>query len=153
MESVCPGAYRSGHGEGSRGAAEERSVPRCRHAGRDPITGRKQYLKESHADEVEAGRAKDRLVAQVAAESHPDLATTVDTLIDAWLEGRTTYLQAACLEAATSAGRLRPADAIPTVTTGRSSHRGDVLPCLEVDPGRHRLPSRPSVAVGRVREA
>jgi integrase len=56
------------------------------YAGRDPITGRTQYLKESHADEFEAEKAKARLVAQVEAENHPDLVATVDTLIDAWLE-------------------------------------------------------------------
>jgi hypothetical protein len=56
------------------------------YAGKDPITGRKVYLKETHPDRQAAERARDRLVAQVEAERIPDQAATVAYLLDRWVE-------------------------------------------------------------------
>ena len=46
------------------------------YAGKDPITGLKTYLKESHPTRQAAERARDRLVAQVEAERVPDQVAT-----------------------------------------------------------------------------
>jgi len=56
------------------------------YAGKDPITGRKVYLKETHANRAAAERARDRLVAQVEAERIPAQAATVAYLLDRWVE-------------------------------------------------------------------
>src|SRR4051812_35361646 len=56
------------------------------YAGKDPITGRKVYLKETHPDRPAAERARDRLIAQVDAERIPDQAATVAYLLDRWVE-------------------------------------------------------------------
>jgi integrase len=56
------------------------------YAGRDPITGRKIYLKETHPDRPSAERARDRLLVQVEAERIPDQAATVAYLLDRWVE-------------------------------------------------------------------
>lgn len=56
------------------------------YAGKDPITGRKVYLKETHPDRPGAERARDRLIAQVEAERIPDQAATVAYLLDRWVE-------------------------------------------------------------------
>jgi hypothetical protein len=56
------------------------------YAGKDPLTGRKTYLKETHPTREAAQRAKDRLVAQVEAERIPDQAATVAYLLDRWVE-------------------------------------------------------------------
>ena len=56
------------------------------YAGKDPITGRKVYLKETHPDRPAVERARDRLVAQVEAERIPDRAATVAYLLDRWVE-------------------------------------------------------------------
>ncbi len=56
------------------------------YAGKDPLTGRKSYLKETHPTRDAAERAKDRLIAQVEAEQIPDRAATVAYLLDRWVE-------------------------------------------------------------------
>lgn len=56
------------------------------YAGKDPLTSRKTYLKETHPSWEAAERARDRLVAQVEAEQIPDRAATVAYLLDRWVE-------------------------------------------------------------------
>ncbi|MDT7632157.1 MAG: integrase, partial [Pseudonocardiales bacterium] len=56
------------------------------YAGRDPITGRKSYLKETHPTRDLAVQAKERLVAQVEADRIPDQSATLDHLLRRWLE-------------------------------------------------------------------
>lgn len=41
------------------------------YAGRDPITGRKRYLKESHPTLALAAAAKERVLVQVEAQRRP----------------------------------------------------------------------------------
>jgi integrase len=55
-------------------------------AGKDPITGKRIKLTETCKTEVLAQKARDRMLAQVEAESHPDRAATVETLMKAWAE-------------------------------------------------------------------
>ena len=54
--------------------------------GRDPITGKRQWLRETHSTEEQARKAQERLVAQVEAEKVPDKAATVEYLFDKWME-------------------------------------------------------------------
>ena len=56
------------------------------YAGKDPITGRKSYLKEAHPTRDLAVQAKERLVAQVEADRVPDQSATLDHLLRRWLE-------------------------------------------------------------------
>jgi integrase len=56
------------------------------YAGKDPITGRKVYLKETHSTEAAAAAARARLLAQVEADTTPDRAATVATLMQRWTE-------------------------------------------------------------------
>jgi integrase len=56
------------------------------YAGKDPITGRQSYLKETHPTRDLAVRAKERLVAQVEADRLPDQSATLDHLLRRWLE-------------------------------------------------------------------
>ena len=55
-------------------------------AGRDPIT--KKYLKltETCDSESQAILARERMLAQVEAESHPDRAATVAVLMARWMD-------------------------------------------------------------------
>jgi len=55
-------------------------------AGRDPIT--KKYLKltETCDTESQAILARERMLAQVEAESHPDRAATVAVLVARWMD-------------------------------------------------------------------
>jgi integrase len=55
-------------------------------AGRDPIT--KKYLKvtETCDTESQAILARERMLAQVEAESHPDRAATVAVLMARWMD-------------------------------------------------------------------
>jgi integrase len=57
-----------------RGHVEQLPSGRFRvvvYAGKDPITGKKVYLKETHPDEVAAGKAQRRLPAQVSPALTP----------------------------------------------------------------------------------
>jgi hypothetical protein len=56
------------------------------YAGKDPITGRKSYLKETHPTRDLVVQAKERLVAQVEADRIPDQSATLDHLLRRWLE-------------------------------------------------------------------
>jgi integrase len=56
------------------------------YAGKDPVTGRKRYLKETHPTEAAAQAARERLLAQLEADAVPDRAATVTVLMRRWLE-------------------------------------------------------------------
>jgi integrase len=56
------------------------------YAGKDPITKRKTYLKETHPTREAAEAAKIRMLGQLEAERFPDRAATVGYLLDRWLE-------------------------------------------------------------------
>jgi hypothetical protein len=56
------------------------------YVGKDPITGRKSYLTETHPTRHLAVQAKERLVAQVEADRIPDQSATLDHLLRRWLE-------------------------------------------------------------------
>jgi integrase len=56
------------------------------YAGKDPITGKKIYLKETHPTEDDAEKAKQRMLAQVEAERAPDRSATLSVLLDRWME-------------------------------------------------------------------
>jgi integrase len=57
------------------------------YAGRDPITKRELYLRETARSEDEAERIRDRLIDQVEAGNAADGRATVKQLLDRWLAG------------------------------------------------------------------
>jgi hypothetical protein len=57
------------------------------YAGKDPITHRKKYLKETHPTEAAAVVARERMLAQVEGDRVPDSARrTLSVLLDRWVE-------------------------------------------------------------------
>lgn len=56
------------------------------YAGKDPITGKPRYLKETRPDETEATKALGRLLEQAEAQLVPDQAATLSHLLDRYLE-------------------------------------------------------------------
>lgn len=54
-------------------------------AGRDPLTGRKLYLRESTTDEAEARRILRRLTAQVDEQRHAKTNASFRVAMEAWL--------------------------------------------------------------------
>lgn len=56
------------------------------YAGKDPITGRKVYLKETYPTRGAAEDARNRLISQVEAERVPDQAAKLAYLLDRWVE-------------------------------------------------------------------
>jgi integrase len=95
------------------------------YAGKDPITCRKVYLKETHPTEGQAISARDRLLAQIEAENHPDRAATVSVLLDRWVEVVDHELSTA----ETTAGYIRRTikPAIGEMQLRKLQHRVDVL--------------------------
>jgi integrase len=71
------------------------------YAGKDPVTGKKIYLKETLPSESLAIEAQNRMLAQVEAGTHPNRSATVATLMKAWME-------VADHELTTRETRLRP---------------------------------------------
>ncbi|WP_328995971.1 tyrosine-type recombinase/integrase [Kribbella sp. NBC_01245] len=55
-------------------------------AGKDPLTGRRRFLKETWPTEKEAEVAKTRLLNQVDEQRHPRSKILVRTLIEKWFE-------------------------------------------------------------------
>jgi integrase len=104
------------------------------YAGKDPITGRKVYLKETHATEDEAIKARDRLLVQVEAGSHPDRAATVAVLMERWMEVVDHELSTA----ETTAGYVRRTinPALGEWTLRKLQHRVDLLDRLYKHLGR-----------------
>ncbi|MBI4943878.1 MAG: site-specific integrase, partial [Actinobacteria bacterium] len=95
------------------------------YAGKDPITGRKRYLKESHPTREAAVAARDRLLVQVEADIVPDRAATLAVLLDRWLE--VAELELSTRE--TSAGYIRRTlkPALGDVSLRKLQHRVDLL--------------------------
>ena len=56
------------------------------YAGKDPVTGKKIYLKETFATEPLAVEAQNRMLGQVEAGTHPTRSATVTVLMKAWME-------------------------------------------------------------------
>jgi integrase len=57
------------------------------YAGKDPITHRKRYLKETHPTEAAAMVARERMLAQVEGDQVPDsLRRTLSVLLARWME-------------------------------------------------------------------
>ncbi|MFN8078904.1 MAG: tyrosine-type recombinase/integrase [Kineosporiaceae bacterium] len=95
------------------------------YAGKDPITGRKRYLKESHPSLELATAAKERPLVQVEADTVPDRAATLSVLLDRWLE--VAELELSTRE--TSAGYIRRTlkPALGDVSLRKLQHRVDLL--------------------------
>ena len=95
------------------------------YAGRDPITGRKRYLKESHPTREAAVAARDRLLVQVEADTVPDRSATLSVLLDRWLE--VAELELSTRE--TSAGYIRRTlkQALGDMSLRKLQHRVDLL--------------------------
>lgn len=55
------------------------------YAGRDPVSGRKIYLRGSSTDEAEAKRILKKFTAQIAAQRHATTRASLRTTIEAWL--------------------------------------------------------------------
>jgi hypothetical protein len=53
---------------------------------KDPIAGRKTYLKETHPIREAAEAAKIRMIGPLEAERIPDQAAAVEYLLDRWIE-------------------------------------------------------------------
>jgi len=73
----------------SRGHIEERSNGTFRasvFAGRDPLTGRKRYLKQTHPTRKLAERALTKMQNEVDEQRHPRTAMTLARAIEQWLE-------------------------------------------------------------------
>jgi integrase len=56
------------------------------YAGKDPVTDKKIYLKETLPSELLAIEAQNRLLGQVEAGTHPNRSATVTALMKAWME-------------------------------------------------------------------
>ncbi|HEY6794925.1 MAG TPA: hypothetical protein VI248_09605, partial [Kineosporiaceae bacterium] len=94
-------------------------------AGRDPITKRHVKLTETCATEGEAIAARERMLAQVEAGSHPDRAVTVATLMARWMDVVDHELSTA----ETTAGYVRRTinPALGEWTLRKIQHRVDLL--------------------------
>ena len=95
------------------------------YAGKDPLTGRKSYLKETHPTRDAAERAKDRLIAQVEAERIPDRMATVAYLLDRWVEVVDHELSTASTTAGYVRRTIKPA--LGDMPLRKLQHRVDIL--------------------------
>lgn len=100
------------------------------YAGKDPITGRKVYLKETHPDRPTAERARERLLTQVEAERIPDQAATVAYLLDRWVEVVDHELSTRETNAGYIRRTLKPA--LGGMPLRKLQHRVDILDRLYV---------------------
>lgn len=76
-------------GRRSRGYVEELPSGSYRavvYAGRDPLTNKRRYVRETATTRAEAERALTRLQAQVDGNRHPKTSITLSQAIDRWLE-------------------------------------------------------------------
>jgi len=95
-------------------------------AGRDPITGRKTYLRgETRRVRRDAEADRDRLLAQVEADQHPDQHATVSVLLDRWTEVVDHELSTASTPAGYIRRTLKPA--LGDMPLRKLQHRVDVL--------------------------
>ena len=95
------------------------------YAGKDPLTGRKTYLKETHPTREAAERAKNRLIAQVEAERIPDRAATVAYLLDRWVEVADHELSTRVTNEGYIRRTLKPA--LGEIQLRKLQHRVDIL--------------------------
>src|SRR4051794_21791101 len=104
------------------------------YAGKDPITGRKVYLKETHGTEDEANKARERLLVQVEAEQIPDRAATVSALMTRWMD----IVDHELSTAETTAGYVRRTinPALGSWMLRKLQHRVDILDRLYKHLGR-----------------
>ncbi|MDQ1287757.1 MAG: integrase, partial [Actinomycetota bacterium] len=103
-------------------------------AGRDPITKRYIKLTETCATEGAAIAARERMLAQVEAGSHPDRAATVAVLMERWMDVVDHELSTA----ETTAGYVRRTinPALGEWTLRKLQHRVDILDRLYKHLGR-----------------
>src|SRR3954463_7437804 len=95
-------------------------------AGRDPITGRKTYLRgETRRGRRDAEADRDRLLAQVEADQHPDQHATVSVLLDQWTEVVDHELSTASTTAGYIRRTLKPA--LGDMPLRKLQHRVDIL--------------------------
>ena len=94
------------------------------YAGKDPITGRKTYFKETHPTENAAHVAAERLLAQVGSDRTPDRATLA-YLLDRWME----VVDHELTTAETSAGYIRRTlkPALGEMPLRKLQHRVDII--------------------------
>jgi integrase len=99
-------------------------------AGRDPITKKYVRLTETCRTESEAIGARERMLAQVEADSHPDRAATVAVLMTRWMDVVDHQLSTA----ETTAGYVRRTinPAIGDLTLRKLQHRVDILDRLYI---------------------
>src|SRR4051794_25625987 len=72
-----------------RGHVEQLPSGRFRavvYVGKDPVTGKKIYLKETLPSESLAIEAQNRMLGQVEAGTHPNRSATVAVLMKEWME-------------------------------------------------------------------
>jgi integrase len=95
------------------------------YAGKDPFTGRKVYLKESHATHELALAARDRLLIQVESDQVPDRAATLSVLLRRWME----VADHSTSTAETTSGYVRRTldPALGDVPLRKLQHRVDLL--------------------------
>ena len=95
-------------------------------AGRDPITGRKKYLRgETRRDRRDAEADRDRLLAQLEADQHPDHHATVGVLLDRWMEVVDHELSTVSTTAGYVRRTLKPA--LGDMPLRKLQHRVDIL--------------------------
>jgi integrase len=95
------------------------------YAGKDPITGRKMYVKETHPTREAAEAARVRMVGQIEAERVPDQAATVAYLLDRWVEVADHELTTRETNEGYIRRTLKPA--LGEMTLRKLQHRVDIL--------------------------
>ena len=151
VESVVLRRYRPGMSSGHEEPLR-RGFRAVVYAGKDPITKRKTYLKETHPTREAAEAAKIRMLGQLEAERIPDRAATVAYLLDRWLEVADHELTTRETNEGYIRRTLKPA--LGDMTLRKLQHRVDLLDrmythlrrCNALCDGRpfieHRLPKR-----------
>jgi integrase len=94
-------------------------------AGKDPITGKRLKLTETCRTEGEAVAARERMLAQVEADNHPDRAATLSVLLDRWVEVVSHELSTTETTAGYIRRTLKPA--IGDMPLRKLQHRVDIL--------------------------
>ena len=87
------------------------------YAGRDPLTGRKLYLRESTTDESEVDKILTRLLSQVDEQKYPKTRATFRVAMDKWL--RTHEVEETTRESYVEYARVHLYPAFGDVPVGR----------------------------------
>jgi hypothetical protein len=96
------------------------------YAGKDPITGRQNYLRgETRRDRRDAEADIERLLANVEADRRPDQHATVGVLLDRWTEVVDHELSTASTTAGYVRRTIRPA--LGNMPLRKLQHRVDIL--------------------------